>query len=156
MEVIDALALKFGDSIKDVSVPSQKEKIVELSDSKRILDAAKIIGKHLDALFMLMVVDRLPEIFEMNYVFFSYSSTDVLVLRTKVDREKAKIDSLANMFKSAEWEEREAYDMFGITFNGHPNLKRLLLPEDWPGRPLRKDFIVTEEVRRWTGLDMKF
>ncbi len=156
MEVIDALASKFGDSIKDVSVPSQKEKIVELSDSKRILDAAKIIGKHLDALFMLMVVDRLPEIFEMNYVFFSYSSTDVLVLRTKVDREKAKIDSLANMFKSAEWEEREAYDMFGITFNGHPNLKRLLLPEDWPGRPLRKDFIVTEEVRRWTGLDMKF
>ena len=156
MEVIDALALKFGDSIKDVSVPSQKEKIVELSDSKRILDAAKIIGKHLDALFMLMVVDRLPEIFEMNYVFFSYSSTDVLVLRTKVDREKPKIDSLANMFKSAEWEEREAYDMFGITFNGHPNLKRLLLPEDWPGRPLRKDFIVTEEVRRWTGLDMKF
>lgn len=156
MEVIDRLSSKFGSAIKDISVPAQKEKIVELSDPKRLLDAARIISGHLDALFMLMVVDKPPEIFEMNYVFFSYSNADVLVLRTKIGRDDPKISSLSGIFKSSEWEEREAYDMFGIAFAGHPNLKRLLLPEDWPGRPLRKDFIVTEEIRRWTGLDMKF
>lgn len=156
MEAIESLTSKFAGVIKDVSVSGQRENVLELSDKDRLPEVANTLSAFFDGLFMLMVVDRPPKTFEMNYVFFSYSKNDMLVIRTNIDRELPVIDSISKVFKSAEWEEREAYDMFGIKFDGHPDLRRLLLPEDWPGHPLRKDFKVTEELRNWTGLDMKF
>jgi NAD(P)H-quinone oxidoreductase subunit J len=56
-------------------------------------------------------------------------------------RDNPKIPSLYWIWKSADWQEREAYDMYGIVYEGHPNLKRILMPEDWVGWPLRKDYI---------------
>ena len=62
---------------------------------------------------------------------------------------KVEIPSVAGIWRTADWHEREAYDMMGIIFSGHPNFKRILLPEDWVGYPLRKDFPLTghNEVR---------
>jgi NAD(P)H-quinone oxidoreductase subunit J len=64
-------------------------------------------------------------------------------VRVKVflPREDPRIDSVYWIWKTADWQERETYDMYGIVFEGHPNLKRLLMPEDWVGWPLRKDYI---------------
>jgi NAD(P)H-quinone oxidoreductase subunit J len=64
-------------------------------------------------------------------------------VRVKVflPREDPRIESVYWIWKTADWQERETYDMFGIVFEGHPNLKRLLMPEDWVGWPLRKDYI---------------
>jgi NADH:ubiquinone oxidoreductase 27 kD subunit len=113
----------------------------------------KIKGEF-DILFMLVVVDRPPN-FELNYIFSKYEGKDTFMLRTIIKHEDT-IDSITKIFPSADWEEREAYDLFGIKFEGHHNLKRILLPEDWPGHPLRKDFVITDEVKNWTGLDLKF
>lgn len=152
----DQIKAKFQGVLKDLPSNNPEETILGLSDSSKLKAVVKELSNYFDILFMLVVVDRPPKLFEMNYIFSRYSGTDLLNLRVNIDRDNAVIDSLANMLPSAEWEEREAYDLFGIKFKGHPDLRRILLPEDWPGRPLRKDFEVTDEVRNWTGLDLKF
>ncbi|KPQ39316.1 MAG: NAD(P)H-quinone oxidoreductase subunit J [Phormidium sp.] len=62
-------------------------------------------------------------------------------LKVFLPREEPKVASVYWIWKGADWQERESYDMFGIHYEGHPNLKRLLMPEDWVGFPLRKDYI---------------
>jgi len=62
-------------------------------------------------------------------------------LKVYVNREDPKIPSVYWIWKGADWQERESYDMYGIVYEGHPHLKRILMPEDWVGWPLRKDYI---------------
>jgi NADH-quinone oxidoreductase subunit C len=77
--------------------------------------------------------------FDVVYHLLNLTSQERLRLKVRVgDRES--VPSLVSRFKSADWSEREVFDLFGITFEGHPNLKRLLTWEDFPGHPLRKDF----------------
>ena len=64
-----------------------------------------------------------------------------LRLKVFLPRENPKVPSVYWIWKSADWQERESYDMYGIIYEGHPNLKRILMPEDWVGWPLRKDYI---------------
>ena len=151
----DLLSAKLGKAVSQAQSKNDNETLIVLSDKKLIKKAALEIKKKFDILFMLVVVDYKPR-FELNYVFSSYSSKDILTLRVNIDEKDYSIDSISKIFDSANWEEREAYDLFGIKFNGHPDLRRILLPEDWPGHPMRKDFIVTDEIRNWTGLDLKF
>jgi NAD(P)H-quinone oxidoreductase subunit J len=66
---------------------------------------------------------------------------DEVRLKVFLPREDPRIQSVYWIWKAADWQEREAYDMFGIVYEGHPNLKRILMPEDWVGYPLRKDYI---------------
>ena len=151
----DLLSAKLGKAVSQAQSSNDNETLIVLSDKKLIKKATLEIKKKFDILFMLVVVDYKPR-FELNYVFSSYSSKDILTLRVNIDEKDYSIDSISKIFDSANWEEREAYDLFGINFSGHPDLRRILLPEDWPGHPMRKDFIVTDEVRNWTGLDLKF
>ncbi|SDN12981.1 NADH (or F420H2) dehydrogenase, subunit C, partial [Fictibacillus solisalsi] len=72
--------------------------------------------------------------------FYSYSHRCPVALKVKINREEAVIDSLAPLWAGADWPEREAFDLIGITFNGHPNLTRIMMPDDWIGHPLRKDY----------------
>jgi len=62
-------------------------------------------------------------------------------LKVFLPRENPKLPSVYWIWKAADWQERETYDMYGIEYEGHPNLKRLLMPEDWKGWPMRKDYI---------------
>ncbi len=67
-----------------------------------------------------------------------------IAVKVMCDRDGGSIPSVANVWKTAEWHEREAFDMYGMTFAGHPDLRRILCPEDWDGYPLRKDYQVQE------------
>jgi NADH-quinone oxidoreductase subunit C len=71
---------------------------------------------------------------------FNYSGRHPLVLRTRVDRENPVLESVADVWPAANFHERECYDLLGVKFEGHPDLRRLLLPDDWEGHPLRKDY----------------
>ena len=78
--------------------------------------------------------------FEMVYHLFSIENSSRLSLKTQVGGTDPKVDSLVPVWPSANAFEREVFDLFGIRFEGHPDLRRILLPEDWEGHPLRKDY----------------
>lgn len=77
---------------------------------------------------------------EMTYVFFSFSHSHQIAIRVKLDREAPVISTVSHLWEAANWNERECYDLFGIVFENHPNLRRILLPDHWEGYPLRKDY----------------
>ncbi len=77
---------------------------------------------------------------EVVYHLYSYEHRHKIALKARVTREDPKIDSAYSLWKTADWQEREVYELFGIEFVGHPNLKALLLTDDFPGFPFRKDF----------------
>lgn len=92
----------------------------------------------------LTAVDRYPDEprFEVVYHLRSMPSGQRLRLKARVSGEPARIDSVVSLWPVADMLEREVFDLFGIHFTGHPNLKRLLMPDDWEGYPLRKDYPV--------------
>lgn len=92
-----------------------------------------------DYLRVLSSVDYKTEM-EVVYQFYSFKNEHQIAIRVKIDREKAEVPSVAGLWKAADWNEREAYDLMGIHFEGHPDLRRILLPDDWVGYPLRKDY----------------
>ncbi|MBU2525019.1 MAG: NADH-quinone oxidoreductase subunit C [Bacteroidetes bacterium] len=95
---------------------------------------------YFDYLFCLTAVDW-ESTMEVVYHLESTKHRHILVVRTKTDeRATPVLDSVSNIWATAEFHEREAFDFFGIHFKDHPNLKRLFLTEDWKGYPLRKDY----------------
>ena len=89
-------------------------------------------------------VDRFPvePRFELNYHLLSIPRRERVRLRTSVSIQHPVIDSLVPLWPAANWLEREIFDLFGIRFEGHPDLRRILLPDDFEGAPLRRDFPV--------------
>jgi NADH:ubiquinone oxidoreductase subunit C len=92
-------------------------------------------------------VDR-GETFEMVYRLQSSEFGVGIFLKAEVPREGAAIQTLTDLWPAADWHEREVYDLFGIDFPGHPDLRRILLPDDWVGHPLRKDYQDDSVIRR--------
>lgn len=101
-----------------------------------------------DFLQNLTAVDwpRREEI-EVVYHLWSYCHRHAFVLKVAVPRTAAEVPSLAAVWRAAEWNEREQYDLLGVTFTGHPDLRRILMPEDWPGHPMRKDYVEAASYR---------
>lgn len=117
----------------------RREGLVELAR------AARALGY--DYLVCITGVDYRAERgeFEVIYNLYSYSKLRHLVLKTRCPGGDPKVPSLVEIWRSADWLERETYDLMGIVFEGHPNLKRILLPEPWRGHPLRKDYDMEQE-----------
>lgn len=87
--------------------------------------------------------DRGPEEeprFEVNYHLFSTTKFHRLRLKVVLNEEDLHVPTVTTVWRTANWHERETYDLFGVIFDGHPDLRRILLPEDWQGHALRKDF----------------
>jgi NADH-quinone oxidoreductase subunit C len=87
--------------------------------------------------------DRGPEEeprFEVNYHLFSIQKHHRLRLKVLLNEDDPHVQTVTGVWRTANWHERETYDLFGIVFDGHPDLRRILLPDDWEGHALRKDF----------------
>lgn len=94
----------------------------------------------------LTVVDfPKEEKLQVVYHLYSYTFRHPIVLKVDLPREEPRIPTLEGVWKAANWFEREAFDLFGVVFEGHGDLRRILLPEDWIGHPLRKDYVEQEE-----------
>jgi NADH-quinone oxidoreductase subunit C len=98
---------------------------------------------HFDLLADLTGADQGPEEdprFEVNYHLFSTKHFQRLRLKALVTEDDPRIESVVGLWRTADWHERETYDMFGVVFEGHPDLRRILLPSDFDGHALRKDY----------------
>ncbi|MEW6068064.1 MAG: NADH-quinone oxidoreductase subunit C [Nitrospirota bacterium] len=89
--------------------------------------------------------------FEVVYTLYSIRHRHMIRLRAQVHENDPKINSVTPVWIGADWHERECFDMFGIIFSGHPDLRRILLPEDWEGYPLRKDYPLAGPEKEWQG-----
>lgn len=92
-----------------------------------------------DYLFCLTCVDWKTHL-TMVYHFTSTTHRDNIVVKSKLDRTNPEIETISHIWRTAEFHEREVYDLFGVKFLHHPDLRRLLLTDDWVGYPLRKDY----------------
>ena len=92
-------------------------------------------------------VDYYPEEPRLGvlYELLDMQRVDRLTVKLRVDTEKPEVDSVVEVFPTADFQEREVYDMFGVVFRGHPDLRRILMPEDYEGHPQRRDFPVGGE-----------
>ncbi len=118
---------------------------------RNVLSTLKADGYRL--LVFLTCVDHLvdasrefPARYEVIYQLRDLEKPSNLRVRTFIDGDPPRIDSAHDIFPPANWDERETYDMFGIVFTDHPGLTRILMPDDWVGHPLRRDYPVGGEV----------
>jgi NADH-quinone oxidoreductase subunit C len=88
---------------------------------------------------LLSGVDRLDHM-EVVYHLYHMERREFVGLLVKLSRDDPRVDSVTGVWRGMDWHEREAFDLLGILFEGHPDLRRILLPEDWEGHPLRKDY----------------
>jgi len=94
---------------------------------------------HFDSLMCLSALDR-GDALSVVYHLHSMSLRHKAALRVDLPRANPVVETVCGVWRTAEWHEREAYDMLGVRFEGHPDLRRILLPNDWVGYPLRKDY----------------
>lgn len=104
-----------------------------------LVDYLRQGGLAFDNLHCVTAVDRKEKI-ELVYIFYSLSKRHRLILKVFLAPDNLEVESLTKFYKSADWLEREVFDMFGVKFLNHPDLRRILNPSDWQGYPLRKDF----------------
>jgi len=93
----------------------------------------------MDYLFCLTCIDWKTHL-TMVYHLTSTEFRHTLVLKSKLDRNNPEIDSVYDIWKTADFHEREVFELFGVKFHGHPDLRKLILPDEWEGYPLRKDY----------------
>jgi NADH-quinone oxidoreductase subunit C len=120
--------------------------------ASRVLEAVRYLhsAEEFDFLVDITAVDypKDPQRFELIYILYSFARNERIRLKARTADDQA-MPSLTSVFKGADWLEREAFDMFGIRFEGHPNLKRILLPDEWQGHPLRKDASIIGMDNAW-------
>jgi len=145
-ELRNKMAEHFGEKISDISIAHNE--LVMTVERDIIVDVCMKLrndpGFQFNLLSYLTAVDysalgREPR-FSVIYQLYSIQKTHRLRVKTDVPEDDPTIDSVYSVWKTADWLERETFDMFGIIFRNHPDLRRILMPEDWEGYPLRKDF----------------
>ena len=151
--LVKKLKAQFGEAIGDTS-----EFIGQLSvhvDRARIVDVCRFLRddaetpfNYLSDLTCVHYPDQVAAPFEVVYNLFSIPTNERVRLKVKTSD---GVESVTSVWPAANWLEREVYDLFGVQFAGHPDLRRLLLPSDWDGYPLRKDYPLEFVENAWTA-----
>jgi NADH-quinone oxidoreductase subunit C len=136
---------RFPEAFVETSVGLDMDVLVVTPD--RIVDVLTLLRDidDFDLLVDLSAVDWYPREprYEVNYHLYSFESKERLRVKVQLpNTEEPHVPSLANVWTAANWHEREVYDFYGIVFDGHPDLRRILMPDEWIGHPLRKDYPV--------------
>jgi NADH-quinone oxidoreductase subunit C len=151
-EIRGKLAAKFGERIGELAPAKMDPFLViqpgDLLEFCRYLkDDAEMA---FDCLMNLSAIDwpKKNQI-EVVYHLWSYSKRHAFILKLSLPRDIPEVVSLDSVWRAADWLEREQYDLLGVVFTGHPDLRRIMLPDDWVGHPLRKDY---KEQASWHNI----
>jgi NADH-quinone oxidoreductase subunit C len=146
-EIYDRLKAKFADRVLDLTQnvdPFIRVRADAIAEIGLYLRDDEAMG--FESLMCLSGVDY-PEHLTLVYHLFSTSCRHKITLKADVGRDGPRVPTVEGIWRVANWHERETYDMFGIVFDGHSDLRRILCPDDWEGWPLRKDYQVQEYYR---------
>ena len=140
-EAVIQIKSTFGDRLSDFQRPSEERVYLEV-DSEFIPDTARILFANLEARLQTASGVDAPGEIEILYHWALDRVGLIVNVRTRIDRDRPKLASISAICPAAEWIERELWELLGITFEGHPDLRHLLLQDDWPeGKfPLRRDY----------------
>lgn len=150
-EIVERLRSVFGDSIgawREMTEGSEYQKrmgsFLEITDASILRDLAFYLrdepSLRFDHLLLISALDNADGTLSVVYHVESTQHNHQLAIKATVSAESARVPSITSVWAHANWHEREAWDMMGIQFEGHPDHRRILLDEDYPGHPLRKDF----------------
>ena len=138
-EVLEALRARFPDMAARPVDTASSVVVDGTRLREHLLHLRDVLG--FDFLTFMTAIDRPSESrLELVYRLFSYTTRVALMVRVLLPRQAARVDTVSDLYRTAEWHEREAAEMFGIVFTGHPDPRKLLLPDDLEGHPLLKDF----------------
>jgi NADH-quinone oxidoreductase subunit C len=157
-DIAEEVKEKFPEQVVDVAeFRDQVSVIVKKGQSAAILrylhDDPLLSLDHLQDLTAVDYLNKKDVRFEVVYTLYSMKYRHAIRIRAQVPENDPKISSVVPIWEGADWHERECFDMFGIDFVGHPDLRRILMPEDWEGHPLRKDYPLKgpEFDKDWPG-----
>ncbi len=141
-QAAEKIQSQFGDAVTELR--EFRGEYTLIVDRKKIVDICKACRDELDFDFLsdICSVDNMGEAprFEVVYHLYSYSHFSTLRIKATVPEDDAEIDTVSGIWQTAEWHEREVFDMMGITFRNHPDPRRILMWEGYPFHPLRKEF----------------
>lgn len=153
--MIAVLKRRFGSGIREASTyVGQKYMVVDPSIVYEVLQLLNE-DEQFDYCVDITAVHypkRDPQ-FDLLWILYSFPRNERIRVKTQIkDGEAAR--SVVELWPTADWLEREVFDMFGIGFEGHPNLKRILLPDGWKGYPLRKDYHILQQDNEWVKINL--
>ena len=156
-EIHDALKARFGEAILSFDEkaldPWALVKPEAIAEVAAFVKAEPALG--FDNLMCLSAVDwpkETPPRLDVVYHLYSYKHDHTFVLKVQVPRDNPRVPTVEGTWGVANWHEREAFDLYGVVFDGHSDLRRILLPDDWQGHPLRKDW---EDPELYNGMRVK-
>ena len=154
-ELVTALRSQYGSGIKEASTyVGQKYLVVDSSLVYEIL----LRMRH-DELFDYCVditavhYPKREAQFDIVYILYSFHHNERVRIKTQI-KDGEHLRTAVEIWETANWLEREVFDMFGIVFDGHPDLKRILMPDGWKGHPLRKDYPILQQDQEWVKINL--
>ena len=149
-DLVKRYKARFGDGLREAWVDRKQAILVVAAD--RLLEIAQYTRdeERFDLLVDLTAVDwpKREKRFDLVLILYSFPKNERLRIKALLG-ENEPVTTVEGIWPVANWLEREVYDMFGVIFEGHSNLKRLLLPEEWQGYPLRKDYDILQQDEAW-------
>jgi NADH-quinone oxidoreductase subunit C len=149
-ELVKRYRAKFGEAIREAT--EDRKQAILVVDKDRLLEIAQYTRdeEKFDLLSDLTAADwpKRERRFDVVLNLYSFAKNERLRIKAQVG-EGEKVATVSGVWPTANWLEREVFDMFGIVFDGHPELKRILLPDEWQGHPLRKDYDILQQDTAW-------
>jgi NADH-quinone oxidoreductase subunit C len=154
-DVTQLLKERFGADITECSTYLGQNFLVAKPDAAIPILGALKLDLDFDYLVDLTAVDypKRPERFEVVYILYSFARNERMRVKTMIADGYSPATAV-NVHLAANWLEREVFDMFGIQFAGHPDMRRILLPEEWQGYPLRKEYGILQQDDAWVRENM--
>jgi NADH-quinone oxidoreductase subunit C len=149
-ELVQRLKARFGDAIREATLDRKQAIVTVAADQLREISRYCRDDEKFDMLVDLTAVDwpKREKRFDVILILYSFAKNERVRLKAHAG-ENEPVPSVCEIWPAANWLERECYDMFGMVFEGHPKLTRILMPDEWQGYPLRKDYDILKQDTDW-------
>jgi len=153
--LVSSLKRTYGSGIREASTYLGQNYLVV--DSAAVMDVLNILRQEQEFDYCVDITaahyPQREKQFDLIWILYSFSKNERVRVKTQLG-DGESLPTSTSIWPTANWLEREVFDMFGITFEGHPDLKRILLPDGWKGHPLRKDYGIIQQDKEWVQINL--